>query len=284
METSQIAESISGNKLYQIRARKVLPILVRQAIAQQPIFYAALAEEIGMPNPRNLNYVLASIGKTLKEISNKWKEEIPALDCLVINKYTLLVGEGVGFISNINNFAKLPKKQKRAIIDLELQKIYAFPRWIEVLNYLGLECKLNPDFSPLLKTITSRNYSAGESPFHEIFKEYVSLNPQILELPKSVGFGEIEKFLPSADVVDVLFTHGNEWIVAEVKSRISDTADIYRGLYQCIKYQAIIEAYQSEKGLQPNCRVALVLEGEFPNELIELKNLLGVEVIDKVTH
>jgi hypothetical protein len=49
---------LSGSKLYQERARKALPLLVRQAKAEQPIYYSALAEYLDMPNPRNLNYVL----------------------------------------------------------------------------------------------------------------------------------------------------------------------------------------------------------------------------------
>ncbi|RZB38250.1 MAG: hypothetical protein SRB2_00596 [Desulfobacteraceae bacterium Eth-SRB2] len=56
MDTAKISAPISGNKLYQIRARKVLPILVRQAEAGTTIYYSTLAEEIGIPNPRNLNY------------------------------------------------------------------------------------------------------------------------------------------------------------------------------------------------------------------------------------
>ncbi len=236
-----------------------------------------------MPNPRNLNYVLGSIGQTLQEISAEWNDEIPPINCLVINKNTGLPGEGISwFITDRKSFAKLPRKQQRTIIDIELHKIYAYPRWRDVLNHLGIELKSNHDYSPLLNALSNHRHGAGESPYHKQFKEYISKNPQILDLPKNIRNGEIEQFLPSGDVADVLFVHGKDWIIAEVKSRISDTADIYRGLYQCVKYRAVAEAFQSEKGLQPSCRVVLVLEKEFPVELIELKNLLGIEVIEKV--
>ena len=39
MDTAQIAEPLSGDKLYQQRARSTLPLLVRQAIASTPISY-----------------------------------------------------------------------------------------------------------------------------------------------------------------------------------------------------------------------------------------------------
>lgn len=282
METGEVAKTIDGEKLYQERARKAFPILVRQALANQPIFYSDLAHELDMPNPRNLNFVLGSIGHTLKNVSVEWNEKIPPINCLVINKATRLPGEGISsFITDKDSFAKLPRKQQRAIVDMELHKIYTYPRWYDVLKHLGLKYKENRDYSPLLKAVSNKYHGIGESQHHKQFKEFVGKNPQILGLPKSVGIGEVEKNLPSGDIVDVSFVHGKDWIIAEVKSNISDTADIYRGLYQCVKYQAVAEAFQTEKGYQPSCRVVLVLEGKLPVELIELKNLLGIEVIEK---
>ena len=66
MTTAMAATPLSGDKLYQERARAALPLLVRQAEAATPIFYSSLARELGMPNPRNLNYVLGCIGQTLQ--------------------------------------------------------------------------------------------------------------------------------------------------------------------------------------------------------------------------
>jgi len=59
-ETGEVAETMEGNKLYQERARRAMPILVRQALAGETIYYQDLADELGMPNPRNLNFVLGS--------------------------------------------------------------------------------------------------------------------------------------------------------------------------------------------------------------------------------
>ncbi len=83
METGQIAKALSGDKLYQERARKALPILVRQALANQHIYYSDLTIELGMPNPRNLNFVLGSIGQSLQQLSTTWQEDIPPINCLV---------------------------------------------------------------------------------------------------------------------------------------------------------------------------------------------------------
>ncbi|WP_338238175.1 hypothetical protein [Persicobacter diffluens] len=44
------ADLLEVDKLYVEIARKVFPIIVRQAIAGEPIFYSDLAEELGIPN------------------------------------------------------------------------------------------------------------------------------------------------------------------------------------------------------------------------------------------
>ena len=283
MKTGQIAEPLPGNKLYQQRAERAFPILVRQAFANQPICYSDLAGELDMPNPRNLNYVLGSIGQTIERLSRKWGEKIPPLTCLVVSKTTGLPSGGVAwFIDDTNAFDKLPLKQRRTIIDIELQKIFAYPRWRDVLHTLGLKYKPPRDYSYLAEKKGQR-LGRGESEHHKRFKEHVSQNPQILDLPKRIAPGKTEYLLPSGDIIDVLFKGQTDWVAAETKSRISGTADVYRGLYQCIKYRAVIEAYQSELGNLPSCRAVLVVEGKFPEELTELKNVLGVEVVDGVS-
>lgn len=280
METARIAGPISGDKLYQRRARATLPLLVRQAHAESPIYYFELAAELGMPNPRNLNYVLGSIGQTLKALSKHWGEEVPPIQCLVINKHTGLPGEGIGwFITDKEDFRKLPRKHQRRLVEAELQKVFAFRRWPEVLRSLGLK----PTKHDLRDTmsIASSFRAGGETDEHCRLKDFVASNPQVLQLPVGLK-GTLEYSLPSGDSVDVLFQHGDRWIAVEVKSRLSPSPDIARGVFQCIKYRAVLEAYQASLQLPQDARAILVLEDPFPDELVSLKNMLGVEVLDNV--
>lgn len=76
-----------------------------------------------------------------------------------------------------------------------------------------------------------------------VYRKYESRNPQLLSLPRRIGVGEVEFQLPSCDSSDVLFKKGSESVVAEVKSHISNSTDIYRGLYQCVKYDALVRSY-----------------------------------------
>src|SRR5271155_2864574 len=138
-ETPEIAQSIEGDKLYQERAKRAFPLLVRQALAHQPIFYESLAEELEMPNPRNLNFVLGSVGTTIEKLSREWSEEIPPIQCLIINKQTELPGDGVfGFLAPNQDVKSLNRRQKRDLVNAVLQKVFFYPRWFEVLDHFTL--------------------------------------------------------------------------------------------------------------------------------------------------
>jgi len=283
MGTAKIAAPISGDKLYQTRARKVLPILVRQAEAGTVIYYSTLADEIGIPNPRNLNYVLGSIGTTMENLSKAWKIKVPPIQCLVVNKNTGLPGEGVGwFLIKKEDFSSLSKKKQRDIVNAELNHIFSYRQWQKVLSALSLK-PIKTDFSEKIKKASSSGgRSGGESDEHKRLKEYVSKNPAAVGLPAFTKDGETEFKISSGDSIDVYFQNKKDWVGVEVKSLISKEADLTRGLFQCVKYKAVMEAMQLSLGIQQNANSILALEGELPPELVPLKNILGIEVVEKI--
>ena len=281
MSTATISEPISGDKAYQVRARAALPLLVRQAEAGAPIFYSDLAEELGMPNPRNLNYVLGSIGQSLERLSKAWKSKVPPIQCLVVNKSTGLPGEGIGwFLVKKEDFAMLPLRQKRAIVEAELQQVFSYPRWQEVLKALELK-PTTSDFSPFVSKATGG--FGGESEDHKALKAYVAQNPRVIGLAANTPAGATEYLLPSGDSLDVSFNGKKVWVAAEVKSSISAEGDIVRGLFQCVKYRAVMEAVLLTKSRPQNARALLVLESKLPPSLISLRNILGVEVVESIS-
>lgn len=280
MDVAKISSPITGDKLYQKRARFALPILVRQAEAGAPIFYSDLAAELGMPNARNLNYVLGSIGQTMKNLSKKWGEAIPPIQCLVVNKNTGLPGEGIGwFITDKNDFSKLSKEQKRRLVEAELQKIFSFSKWRKVLDQLHLKPAVLEHKAAVKKAVNLGG--GGESEQHKKLKNYIADHPEVLKLPSKLR-GIIEYALPSGDTVDVLFENSDDVIGVEVKSALSVESDIVRGIFQCVKYRAVINAYLASKGLPQNGRAVLIIEAALPKYLSPLKNMLSVEVLDKV--
>lgn len=282
MSTAKISEPISGDKLYQKRARAAFPLLVRQAQAGVPIFYSYLAEELKMPNARNLNYVLGSIGRSLELLSKEWKEKVPPIQCLVVNKSTGLPGEGIGwFLVKKEDFTALPPHQKRAIVEAELQHVFSYPRWEKVLDFFSLS-QATADFTPIISKAPG-GFGGGESKHHKALKDYVAENPKSIGLKASTPIGITEHPLPSGDSLDVSFSNMKGWVAAEVKSAISSDADIIRGLFQCVKYRAVMGAVQVSEARPQNARALLVLESSFPQSLIPLRNILGVEVVEDVS-
>ncbi|MCF6328794.1 MAG: hypothetical protein L3J02_03230 [Henriciella sp.] len=282
MDTAQIAEPLTGDKLYQQRARQALPFLIRQAQAEEPITYENLASELKMPNPRNLNYVLGSIGKALNNLSDLWGEDVPPLQCLVVNKGSGLPGEGISwFIRDLADYNKLSRRQRRQVIDTELTKIYGYTKWSKVLKKFGLKAA-QQDFTSFNKKASVGGRGGGESKEHQELKKYVSTHPHSIGLPANIFPGDIEHNLPSGDTIDVFFENKKEHIGVEVKSAYSDIGDVTRGLYQCIKYQAVLEARLAATGKPQNVRTMLVLGGPLPMELFPLRNILGVEVVENI--
>ncbi len=290
---------LSGDKLFQKRARAALPLLVRQATHARhaAMFYSDLAEELGMPNARNLNYVLGYIGDALKSLTRDWKEKIPPIQCLVINKRDRLPGEAIGYFITKSyfitkeEFLKLPRKQQWQLYEFEQQKISMYRKWPSVLSAFGLSPS-RTDYSKTLSdaetvggTGESRASSfggGGESPEHKRLKLYVANHPKVVGLSTAVDRGEIEHPLKSGDKLDVFFRSGHDHVAVEVKSALSSEADIVRGMFQCVKYQSVLEAQQATEGLPQSARAILVLEEKLPKNLRPIKNVLGVEIVDAV--
>lgn len=280
-ETALAAEPINGEKLYQQRARQALPILVRQAHACVPITYESLATEIDMPNPRNLNYVLGSIGQTLKTLSEEWQIDVPPIQCLVVNKNSGLPGIGVdGFLGEGVDYKQLSKEQRRRVVDGYLARVYAFSEWNTVLEYLSL--KAAEGITGRYVELAANHGFGGEGEAHRILKEFVARNPEVLGLSKTTGPGITEYALPSGDFVDVVYAVRDEVVCAEVKPVTSSVSDVTRGLFQCVKYKAVMKAVTAVNGGRDHVRSVLVLGGALPAELVSLKNILGVDVVEKV--
>ena len=282
--TATIAKSMfEGAKLYQQRAQLVLPILVRQALSSKKITYKSLSSELGIPNARNLNYILGSVGATLSELNKekKWATmKIPQIQCLVVNQNTGLPGEGVdGLIMSEQTREKLSPVERELRIKMLHEQIYTFTEWHAVLESLKLKAVTS---APSVSTVFAPavgGRGGGESKEHRNLKNLVAKNPALVGLPAAAKSGRTEFYLPSGDSVDVLFQEGHLWVAVEVKAMKSDKLDVQRGLFQCVKYMAVLKAWRGSLSETADVRSVLVLEGAFPESLIGLRNSLGIEVI-----
>lgn len=279
-ETGEKARPFTdGDELYQQRARAALPLLVRQAKAQRTIYYGQLAAELGMPNPRNLDFVLGSVGVTLIQLATARGWEIPPIQCVVVNQATELPGDGVGFFISKEEFRMMTTTQRRTVVSTQLSKIFSFRKWNEVLAALELQ-PAPSDYHKLLQGAARRLHGEGESEAHQRMKSFVAAHPELFGLPAKRTAVSTEHPLPSGDRLDVLFQTRGEYVAVEVKSAISDEADLVRGMFQCIKYQAVLEASLLAENKIADVKTYLALETPLPAALVPLRNMLGIECIE----
>jgi hypothetical protein len=275
------AGSLSGNKLYEQRARMALPILVRQAKAGQTMLYGELADELLMPNPRNLNYVLGAIGNSMLDLEARWGKKVPPIQALVVNKGTHLPGEGISwFAPDAALFKRASRRQRKQIIDAMLGEVFMFRRWDEVLRALGLGPLPPPSNAlPPIEEI-SRRGGAGEGNAHRRLKEAIAAHPEWLGLSTTLAPGETEVLLYSGDRVDVMFTNGHQRVAVEVKALDAAVSDLVRGVFQCVKYAAVLDAESRVRQDDIDSRAMLALGGTLPSGLAGLRAILAVDVKD----
>ena len=274
-ETAETATGFHGEKLYQQRARVVLPVLVRQAWSGQPVRYESLAQEVGMPNPRNLNYPLGCIGERLDELSKEQGGEIPHIQALVINKATGLPGPGFDAFLRQRGHDWDTNLERRAIIREYWTKIYEYPYWEKVLDELELEPTRDTARADIE---AAKRAGGGEGEDHRRLKEFLCENPHLVGLEQDDPAGAAEYDLPSGDSVDVVFDHPARLHAVEVKPASAPVGDITRGLFQCVKYRAVIQARARYQRDRRSLSVCLALGGELPSSLIPLRNSLNIEV------
>ena len=121
----------------------------------------------------------------------------------------------------------------------------------------------------------------GESIHHLELKKAVRGNPELVGATKTWK-SFVEFALPSLDLIDVLFLSVDACVAVEVKSRISSEDDCTRGIYQTIKYGAILRAMHAAghcDGRQ-NVTSLLVLESALTAKCRSLAQKLGVRLIE----
>jgi len=77
----------------------------------------------------------------------------------------------------------------------------------------------------------------------------------------------------------VVFKNDERYTAVEVKSIISNDKDLNRGIFQCVKYQALLRAEQVAESLLPTARAILVVERKLPAPLKSLAALLKIKVV-----
>ncbi len=251
--------------------------------------YEALAERIGrknkhdVPFARGMGQVLGRMGHMLQGLEGEWGERIPHLQSLVVLKSGPDRGlPDVGIKEFWSGYEQMSRFEKENKLHAEYQRILGFgSRWNDVLALVGLP----PVDAPSQTKDHAIGGAGGESPQHRALKKYVQQNPGL------VGAGSdsscfLEYALPSLDVIDVVFKSKTTCIAVEVKSVVSDKwpDDYERGIYQTIKYRAILKAMAmaGHQEIPGTLRAVLVLQSTLPEKFRQLATDLKVEVLERI--
>ena len=214
----------------------------------------------------------------------EYDEDIPPINALVARQDGI-PGRGVaGYINTAypietdGQWLKLTKERKLILLEKIRKEIRSYEYWDDALQTLyNVSAQ---DILPKTK-LGERDgkrdgLGGGESDEHKKLKCWVAKNPEKIGIPKRARLLGIEHKLLSGDVVDVVFTDGKAYWPVEVKSKISLTPDLEKGLYQCVKYREVLKAQQLP--IESKVVPILVIERHLPSFLEARQKLLGLKV------
>ncbi|PHQ83883.1 MAG: hypothetical protein COB58_00265 [Thalassobium sp.] len=165
------------------------------------------------------------------------------------------------------------------------EAIFSYAYWDDVFEASGLDSEeIDPGFfdeDELEVSLPGRGgwSSEVESDEHKALKQYISEHPESLGFDaEGVNTNQQEYLFASADGADVVLGVDNKIWVIGVKSCISNVQDLNRGIFQAVKYRALLRAEQRAKGLPPTAYGVLVVERDLPEVLQNLADILEIEV------
>lgn len=289
METGEQVEGIFGDKLYQRLAKAALPILINYARAGQTVTYQDLARELSTLgiherdiHHRHIGRIAGSVADTLIDLGKQRDELLPPLSSLVVSKSDGQPGEGVDyFLRHYFELRAVPQETREAYVGMAQQAVFNYQAWEGVLHELGVEPFIVDPNNEATAAAAESGGWGGEGPEHKALKEFIGDNPGAIGL-KRVNPPWYECPLGSGDRLDIFFESPRQWTGVEVKSHLSDDADVLRGIYQCVKYQAVLEAERVASGFDVTVRAILVLGGTLSQQNRRLKDLFDVEVFEGV--
>ena len=272
----KVVETPRSRKLVRI----AIPVLIQWAkLGKTDSTYKHLIHAFGYKKFSGIGKILGRVDDVLKFLSRQSGEKIPTLNALCKNQKTQLPSHGFSYVKK--RFEKLSFSEKQIYVNGLNLKAIQYQKWDWVLEQL----KLKPII--LLETNAFNNYLesnysgfGGEGIEHKKIKDFISNNPNSI-ISKAVEETETEHILPSGDKLDVYFKlkNGNH-IAVEVKPSTAPIFDITRGIFQCVKYQSVMDAMRNVTSGNYENKTILVLGKSMPTQCKQLAELLNIDYIE----
>lgn len=257
---------------------KAIPILIRWAKSGiTSNTYGDLIKEMGMVRFSGIGYVLGSIEDVMAALRKESGQSIPTLNALVRGKDGL---PSYGFEYVNQQYPSMSLIDKKRYVDGVNKESVDYPNWDQVLQLLGLKPSVVSSIKDETIIRKGKSHGYGEGTKHKTLKEYIYAHPESIGI-RNVVKRDMEFILLSGDRLDVYFEQKDGTRIAvEVKSSVSPDDDILRGLYQCVKYKAVLDAENRTHGLFGETRSLIVIEGVLSESNQQVKDSLGITVIE----
>ena len=259
---------------------KAIPILIRWA--QNGITtntYGDIIRELGFVRFSGIGTVLGYIEDVIDSLRKKTGKQIPTLNSLVTGKDGL---PSDGFDYVYSKYSSWPLDVKKTFVAGINKKATDYEHWDQVLQLLCLKPSVVTSKKDEEKIRSGKGHGYGEGPQHKALKDYIYSHPESIGLRNIVKEkSKTEYILLSGDKLDVYFEQKDGTRIAvEVKSIISQDDDILRGLYQCVKYKAVLDAEDKTHCLMVKSKSILVIEGILSPSNQQVKDSLGIVVYE----
>lgn len=267
------------------------PIMIQRAREGRPITYEDLAAEIERRHKipqqfRKGRYgsAVGLVGHKIEELGEVWGELLPPLNTIVINKWKKCAGTGGDpLLTNYLNAKgqRFYKKQRKELHRVARDIVFDYgERWVAVAEAFGARV-LKPAFGRTgpgkpLKLPKVGQGGGEETPEHRNLKEWVARNPGFVQRFGRFDVGVTEFPLSSGDRLDVHFGEKAKRLAVEVKPSHAPKEEFERGVFQVVKYRAVLRAEQIAQCLIPQAEAVLVTTNSPHPESRELMRRLGV--------
>lgn len=271
---SYIFEDVISTETTRVKVKEILPILVGWAKAGVTNkTYGDLNKLIGYKSGLNssIGHMLGSSDLVLRRLQELTGEDIPTPNSLVCNANSGIPSDGLSFVTK-ESYEEMSKDDKRKFIKQLNAVAIHYDKWDWVLAQLGLKPAISSSDIEEIRSGKVHGYG-GEGAEHKELKEYIASHPKLVGAKED---GIMEYILLSGDRLDVWFPKSQ--IAVEIKPSISPDSDILRGLFQCVKYKATLDAEAAIMGEKPDAKVLLVMGGNLSASNKEVQKTLGVTV------
>ena len=291
----------SGDDWTSRITRLTLPILIWVAKQGKTITYKQLATEIESRHGEEIKRRMTlygrpagKIGYALIQLSDEWDEGVPPINALVVNAQSGLPGKGANdfIVKFLNRKARrrLSDSNRNALAEEVIQSVWDYPDWDQVAKEFGITKKQlapvqellsakqddDPIVMPPVKPVRA---GQGESDQHINLKWWAAQNPKHFARFGKFPKGHNEYLLRSGDSLDAYLENDDSCLAIEVKASNVPASEIFRGIFQCVKYRATLRAMQLAAGEATNAQAVLLTTAKIPDEAVRLAKRVRVVIL-----